>query len=236
MKQKLLAILKLFVVYLKIGLFTFGGGYAMIALIKEEIVTKRNWISDEELTDIVTIAESTPGPIAINCATYVGYKIAGFFGSLAATIAVVIPSFVIIFAISLVFDLFLSYTYVQYAFNGIKCAVGLIILSTGIKMLKKIKRTVLSLSCFVLAIIGILVIDFFALNFSTVFFILAGMVIGIVCYLTLLYKDKNLLKTYPGEENKAEAEEDENQEEKTEAKEVVSDNDNTDDLQDGGAV
>ena len=94
-------LLKLFLIYMKIGLFTFGGGYAMIALIEDEIVSKRGWITKEELADIVVIAESTPGPIAINCSTYVGYKIGGFIGSAVATTAVVIPSFVIIYLISL---------------------------------------------------------------------------------------------------------------------------------------
>lgn len=196
--QKLKTYLSLFLTYLKIGLFTFGGGYAMIALIEENIVNRKKWISKEELTDIVTIAESTPGPIAVNCSTYVGYKVGGVLGSIIATLGCVLPSFIIIFAISLVFDAFLSITLVQYAFNGIKCAVGLIILRQGIKMFKSFKKTPLSMICFIVAIIGILLINFFAVDFSTIFFILAGAVIGLVVYLTDKAKEKNKNKNSQG--------------------------------------
>ena len=173
-------LLKLFLVYMKIGLFTFGGGYAMIALIEDEIVSKRGWITKEELADIVVIAESTPGPIAINCSTYVGYKIGGIIGSAVATTAVVIPSFVIIFIISLFIEQFLSYDLVKYAFYGINCAVGLIIVRTGIKMIKSFKKTPLSVSCFVISAVGLMIVNFFALNFSPVFFVLAGVIVGVV--------------------------------------------------------
>ena len=173
-------LLKLFLVYMKIGLFTFGGGYAMIALIEDEIVSKRGWITKEELADIVVIAESTPGPIAINCSTYVGYKIGGFFGSAVATTAVVIPSFAIIFTISLFIEQFLTYDLVKYAFYGINCAVGLIIVRTGIKMLKSFKKTPLSVTCFVVSAVGLMIVNFFALNFSPIFFVLAGVIIGVV--------------------------------------------------------
>ena len=172
---------KLFLVYMKIGLFTFGGGYAMIALIEDEIVTKRGWITKEELADIVVIAESTPGPIAINCSTYVGYKIGGVLGSAAATVAVVIPSFVIIFAISLFIEAFLAVKYVQYAFMGINCAVGLIITRTGIKMIKSFKKTPLSVSCFLFAVIGLFVVNFFGIDFiSPIYFVLLGFAVGII--------------------------------------------------------
>lgn len=173
-------LLKLFLVYMKIGLFTFGGGYAMIALIEDEIVSKRGWITKEELADIVVIAESTPGPIAINCSTYVGYKIGGIIGSAVATTAVVIPSFAIIFTISLFIEQFLSYNLVKYAFYGINCAVGLIIVRTGIKMMKSFKKTPLSVSCFVISAVGLMIVNFFALNFSPVFFVLAGVIVGVV--------------------------------------------------------
>ena len=173
-------LLKLFLVYMKIGLFTFGGGYAMIALIEDEIVSKRGWITKEELADIVVIAESTPGPIAINCSTYVGYKIGGVIGSAVATTAVVIPSFAIIFTISLFIEQFLSYDLVKYAFYGINCAVGLIIVRTGIKMMKSFKKTPLSVSCFVVSAVGLMIVNFFALNFSPVFFVLAGVIVGVI--------------------------------------------------------
>lgn len=180
-------LIKLFLTYMKIGLFTFGGGYAMIALIEDEIVSKRGWITKEELADIVVIAESTPGPIAINCSTYVGYKIGGILGSAVATTAVVIPSFVIIFIISLFIEQFLSYDLVRYAFAGINCAVGLIIVRTGIKMLKSFKKTPLSLTCFAVSALGLMVVNFFALSFSPVFFVLAGVIVGIAaCFISKL--------------------------------------------------
>ena len=179
---------KLFLVYMKIGLFNFGGGYAMISLIEVEIVTKRGWITKEELADIVVIAESTPGPIAINCSTYVGYKIGGVIGSAVATIAVVIPSFVIIYVISLFIDAFLAIKYVGYAFMGINCAVGLIIVRTGIKMLGSFKKTPLSVSCFLFAVVGLLAVNFFDISFiSPIYFVLAGLIVGIVaCFIPKL--------------------------------------------------
>lgn len=170
---------KLFLTYMKIGLFTFGGGYAMIALIEDEIVSKKGWITKEELADIVVIAESTPGPIAINCSTYVGYKIGGVLGSAVATTAVVIPSFVIIFVISMFIEQFLAYDLVRYAFYGINCAVGLIIVRTGLKMLKSFKKTPLSVACFAVSTVGLMIVNFFALNFSPIFFVLAGVIVGV---------------------------------------------------------
>ncbi len=181
---------ELFITYLKIGLFTFGGGYAMIALIEDEVSTKKKWISKEELADIVTIAESTPGPIAINSATYVGYKMNGVIGSAVATAGVVIPSFVIIYAISMFFDLFMSFEIVEYAFHGIKCAVGLIILRTGWKMIKSFKRTPLHWILFAVSIIGITLINLFALKFSSVYFVFVGAVIGLFVYLLDRNKEK----------------------------------------------
>ena len=181
------SLIKLFLVYMKIGLFTFGGGYAMIALIEDEIVAKRGWITKEELADIVVIAESTPGPIAINCSTYVGYKIAGVIGSAVATTAVVIPSFAIIYLISLFIEAFLAIELVAYAFYGINCAVGLIIVRTGIKMMKSFKKTPLSLTCFTVATVGFAVVNLFALNFSPIWFVLAGVIIGIAsCFIPRL--------------------------------------------------
>ena len=118
----------LFFTMMKIGCFTFGGGIAMLALLENEFVSKRGWIDREEFLDMVAISESTPGPIAINSATYIGYKTAGFWGSLLATLGVCIPSFVIIYLISLFFYQFLSFEYVKYAFMGIRVAVVFLIL------------------------------------------------------------------------------------------------------------
>ena len=130
----------LFITFFKIGLFTFGGGYAMIGMIEDACVTKKNWISHDEMMEITVIAESTPGPIAINCATYVGYKQAKMLGAIAATLGIVLPSFLIIYFISIGFNQFLEYAWVNNAFQGIKVGVALLILDAGYKMYQKSKK------------------------------------------------------------------------------------------------
>lgn len=120
--------MELFFTFVKIGLFTFGGGYAMISMIENNCVEKKAWITHDEMMDVTVIAESTPGPIAINCATFTGYKKAGFLGALVATLGIVAPSFIVIFLISMFLDNFLEITIVANAFKGIKVGVGLLIL------------------------------------------------------------------------------------------------------------
>lgn len=175
---------------LKIGLFTFGGGYAMIALLENEFVSKKKWIDKDEFLNMVAIAESTPGPIAINAATYIGYNMLGFFGSLAATVAVCIPSFVIIYAISLFFDAFLSLTLVSYAFRGIQVCVIYLILSAGLKLLKQMKRSALNI-CILVAVLSCMVaFSIFSISFSTVFYILICGAIGLFFYFIGLLRNR----------------------------------------------
>ena len=181
----------LFFTMLKIGLFTFGGGYAMIALLENEFVSKKEWIEKDEFLDMVAIAESTPGPIAINAATYIGYKMLGFLGSLTATVAVCIPSFVIIYAISLFFDAFLSFTLVAYAFRGIQVCVIWLILSAGLKMLKQMRRTVFNILVLSTVILCMVAFSVFSVSFSTIFYILISGGIGLFMYfIGLLRKRK----------------------------------------------
>lgn len=180
-------LLSLFTTFFKIGLFTFGGGYAMIANIREAVIEKKGWLTDDELVEIIAIAESTPGPIAINLATFVGYKKGGFRGSLLATCGVVLPSLAIIYVISLFLDEFMKNTYITNAFVGIKCAVAFLILKAGFNMLGKIPKTVLSLSSFIVALAFMLIFEIFAVNFSSIFFILIGGVAGILFYCVLPY-------------------------------------------------
>ena len=130
-------LLQLFVTFAKIGLFTFGGGYAMISIIEDTCVEKNKWITHEEMMDITVIAESTPGPIAINCATYIGHKQAGIAGSVVATIGIVLPSFLIIYVLSGFLDGLLALAPVANAFRGIKVGVGLLILRVAVNMVKK---------------------------------------------------------------------------------------------------
>ena len=134
-------LLDLFLTFARIGLFTFGGGYAMISVIEHICVEKKKWITTEELLEMTVIAESTPGPIAINCATFTGHKIAGIPGAIAATLGMVTPSFLIIYLISRWLENFLELTLVVNAFRGIKIAVGLLILDAGLNMAKKAKKT-----------------------------------------------------------------------------------------------
>ena len=136
--------LTLFLTFFKIGAFTFGGGYAMIPLIQREATEKRKWISDQELLDIVAVAESTPGPIAINSATFVGSKVAGFPGAFCATSGVVLPSFLIILAISAVLNEFESFRLVQYAFVGIRSGVLALILKALWSMAKACPQNIFS--------------------------------------------------------------------------------------------
>ena len=182
--------LNLFWTMLKIGLFTFGGGYAMIALLENEFVSKKEWIEKDEFLDMVAIAESTPGPIAINAATYIGYKMLGFFGSLTATVAVCIPSFIIIYVISLFFDAFLSFTLVSYAFKGIQVCVIWLILSAGLKMLKQMKKTAFNIRILSAVILCMVACSVFSVSFSTIFYILISGGIGIFVYALGLLRGK----------------------------------------------
>lgn len=188
--EKLKRVLRLFLAMFKIGLFTFGGGYAMIAIIEREIVEKKQWINHDEFVDLIAIAESTPGPLAINSATYVGYKIAGVLGSVFATLGVVLPSFIIIFIISLFFDAFLAIEWVAYAFRGIQAAVAFLILNAGIKMLKNVKKSVFGIIMTSLTVLCFLTLSLLAVSFSSIFYILIGGVVGLTAYLITYIKTR----------------------------------------------
>ena len=171
--------LDLFFTFFKIGLFTFGGGYAMIPMIESICVEQNRWITHEDMMNVTVIAESTPGPIAINYATFVGCKKAGFPGAVAATIGVVLPSFIIIYLISMFLDNFLEITLIANAFQGIKIAVGILIVNAGLNMLKKLPKNVLSRTILVCSLCAMLAIDIFSLRFSTISLMLAAGVVGI---------------------------------------------------------
>lgn len=180
--------LDLLLTFMKVGLFTFGGGYAMISLINNECVEKKKWITSDELMDVTAIAESTPGPIAINCATYVGYAQAGFWGSLISTFGIVFPSFIIMYIISMFLDNFMEIILIANAFKGIKVAVGILILDAGVKMFQnmrqKIKKQGQKLPCVfvVCGFIAMLIIDIFTLKFSTIYLIMIAGVLGFLCF------------------------------------------------------
>lgn len=182
--------LNLFLTMMKIGLFTFGGGYAMIALLENEFVEKKKYIEKDEFLDMVAIAESTPGPIAINAATYLGYKQLGFLGALVATVGVVIPSFVIIFTVSLFFDAFLSFTLIQYAFRGIQVCVIYLIFSAGLKMLSQMKKTVFSVSLVSSVVACMVICSLFAVKLSSILYIIICGCIGLFLYILDAIKNK----------------------------------------------
>lgn len=188
--NKIKTILKLFGTMFKIGLFTFGGGYVMVTLIENEFVEKKKWLSQEEYYDMLAIAESTPGPIAINSSTYIGYKLAGFFGSLFATIAVCLPSLIIIYLISLFFDRFLEFTIVANAFKGIQVCVSYLIISAGIKMIKKLPKSPLNITLISLTALAMIVLSLLAVSFSSIFYILIGGAVGLLVFLISKTKNK----------------------------------------------
>ncbi len=173
-------LLELFGVFFKIGLFTFGGGYAMISLIGHEIGERRRWISPDELTEVFAIAESTPGPIAVNCATYVGYRREGVAGGVWATLGVVMPSFIIIYAISLFFERFMALSVVANAFRGIQVAVAFLILRAGLRLAVKLPRRGFELGVCVAAALLVLAINALGWRFSTIWLILCGGVAGLL--------------------------------------------------------
>ena len=177
-------LLDLFLTFAKIGLFTFGGGYAMIAFIESSCVERKRWISHDEMMDITVIAESTPGPIAINCATYVGYKQKGLAGAVAATVGIVLPSFCIILVISCCLDNFLKIAWVAHAFMGIKLAVGILILDAAIvKMICKMPKKPLPLGIMGGGFCAMMLINIFAVRVSSITLMLIAAIISLSIFL-----------------------------------------------------
>lgn len=173
--NKLKLCLQLFLSFMKIGVVTFGGGYAMIPIIENEISKKKKWISGEELLDVVAISESTPGPIAICAATFIGYNIAGVFGAFCATLGVVLPSFVIIYLISLFLREFSTFDIVRYAFTGIRAGVLALIIKAVISMFKKAPQHILA---YIIMALSFVMVTVFSANVLVI--ILSSAVVGLV--------------------------------------------------------
>ena len=173
---------ELFGTFFKIGAFTFGGGYAMVALLEHEFVEKKRWLTREEFLDMVAIAESTPGPVAVNSATYIGYKLAGVAGAAASTLAVCLPSFAVIYLISLFFDRFLQLTVVANAFKGIQACVIYLILSAGVKMLKNLQRTPFNTAVVAVVLAAMVGCSVLAVTFSSICCILLCGAAGVLAY------------------------------------------------------
>ena len=179
-------IICLFSSFFKIGMFTFGGGYAMIPLIQKEVVEKRKWITEKEILEIIAISESTPGPIAVNAATFIGYKTAGFFGALGATVGVVLPSFLIIAAVSLVLRQFENLKAVKLAFEGIRAGVLALIVRALVSMYRQCPREKIS---YMIAAMSFFCVAFFKINVLIVIIICA--VIGLVYSIMEERREKN---------------------------------------------
>ena len=173
----------LFLTFAKIGMFTFGGGYAMIPIIEDHCVTRKQWITHDDMMNITVISESTPGPIAINCATYVGYKQKGIAGAAAATAGMAFPSLFIIFLISLFLDRFLEIRWVAGAFRGIKLAVGILILDAAVRMIRKMPKKTFAVATTACAFTAMLLIDLFAIRLTSITLMLVAAFAGLIVFL-----------------------------------------------------
>lgn len=173
----------LFFTFFKIGLFTFGGGYAMIALLEEEFIQRRRWLDKDEFLDMTAIAESTPGPVAINSATYLGYKLAGVSGAAAATVAVCLPSFLIIYAISLFFEQFTQLTVIANAFKGIQVCVIYLIFSAGVRMLQALDRSLFSSGVLLSVFLAMTSLSLAGISVSSILLILLSGAAGVAAWL-----------------------------------------------------
>lgn len=173
----------LFFTFFKIGLFTFGGGYAMIALLEEEFIQRRKWLDKDEFLDMTAIAESTPGPVAINSATYLGYKLAKVPGAATATVAVCLPSFLIIYAISLFFEQFTQFTVIANAFKGIQVCVIYLIFSAGVRMLKSLDKSPFATGVLAAVMLVMVGLSLAGVGLSSILLILLSGAAGVAAWL-----------------------------------------------------
>ena len=180
--NKFYQILILFLTFAKVGLFTFGGGYAMIPIIQKEVSEKRKWVDEREILDIIAISESTPGPIAVNLATYVGYKIAGVFGAIFSTLGLALPSFVIILAISFFYDEFIKIRAFQAIFKGLKVGVIILLFGAVLKLRKGVNVNLIGSIMFAVTLIASLIFSFIDTGFKylSLCLILLGLIVGVV--------------------------------------------------------
>lgn len=181
--QEVKSLKTLFFTFFKIGLFTFGGGYAMIALLEEEFIQRRKWLDKDESLDMTAIAESTPGPVAINSATYLGYKLAKVPGAATATVAVCLPSFLIIYAISLFFEQFTQLTVIANAFKGIQVCVIWLIFSAGVRMLKALDKSPFATGVLAAVMLVMVGLSLAGVSVSSILLILLSGAAGVAAWL-----------------------------------------------------
>jgi chromate transporter len=173
---------ELFLTFMKIGMFTFGGGYAMISVVENACVEEKHWITHDDMMNITVIAESTPGPIAINCATFVGFKKRGLIGAAVATAGMILPSFLVIYLVARFLDSFLEISWIAHAFEGIKLAVGILIIDAGIKMLRQIPARMIPRLILACAFAAMLLIDILALRISSIALLLIAAAVSLVLF------------------------------------------------------
>ncbi|WP_310750701.1 chromate transporter [Ruminococcus sp.] len=178
MKKKIKLYLSLFLTFMKIGVVTFGGGYAMIPIIEHEISEKKGWICGDDLLEVVAISETTPGPIAICAATFIGYRLAGVFGAFCATFGVVLPSFIIIYLISLFLRAFEQMQVIKYAFFGIRAGVLALLVKAVVSMFKKCPKNIIA---YIIMAASFAAVAFFSCNVIIV--IVGAAVIGLAASL-----------------------------------------------------
>ena len=192
--DKRVSLWQLFITFFKTGLFTFGGGYAMIAILEEELVAKRGWITSQDMLDMLVIAESTPGVVAVNTATSVGFRVRGFLGALVATLGVVLPSFLIITALTFFITAFENNRWYKAAFTGIQACVTVLVVNAFVKMAKQVQWNwfswIIMPAAFAVAVFT---------NFDVIFVILIGGVLGIVY--TMIAERVSKKKTLPLEQS-----------------------------------
>ena len=150
-------IIEMFIAFFKIGAFTFGGGYAMIPLIEEEVVNNKKWIEKNEFMDILVVSQSLPGALAVNCSIFLGYKIGGFLGAIMALLAVILPSFFIIIIIAAFFMQFRNNYYVNAAFKGITAAVPMLVLVGAISLGKGLNKNKITILTIILGLVGLII-------------------------------------------------------------------------------
>ena len=182
MKHPAKLLWQLFTVFFKIGLFTFGGGYAMLSIIEDACVDRRGWITGEEMDELVVVAESTPGPIAINCATFVGARQAGVLGAVCATLGMILPSFLVILAVSRFLDRFLELPAVANAFRGVKLAVCVLILDAGRRLWLRMPKKPLPICLLLSALALSLAASLFSLRISSLVLLLGAGALSLLAY------------------------------------------------------
>lgn len=181
-KMTLKDYLKMFLTFLKLGFLSIGGGNTMVSMLEGELIDKKKWITSDELLEMIAVAEVTPGPIAINIATYIGYKRGKVLGALMCTLGIIIPPVICMFLIATFLDKLIQYKFINYALNGVKCGVILLLITVITSLAKKIKLDLYGIFGIILVVASKLILSVFNIDFSAIYYIIAGAALGILIY------------------------------------------------------